>query len=59
MVDVFCSIHPRMNAVVLVLQNPFFAKPTRDGSFSLDNVPPGTYQIKVYRQGEAGTAGAT
>jgi plastocyanin len=58
-VDVFCSIHPRMNAVVLVLQNPFFAKPTRDGSFSLDNVPPGTYQLRVYRLGEGATPGAT
>ena len=58
-VDVFCSIHPRMNAVVLVLQNPFFAKPTRDGSFSLDNVPPGTYQLRVYRQGEGAAPGAT
>jgi plastocyanin len=58
-VDVFCSIHPRMNAVILVLQNPFFAKPTRDGNYSLDNVPAGTYRLKVYRPGEAASAGVS
>jgi len=53
-VQVFCAIHPRMNTVILVLQNPFFAKPGRDGRFSLAGVPAGTYQVKVFRVG--GTA---
>jgi plastocyanin len=56
-VEVFCSIHPRMNAVILVLQNPFFTKPARDGSFTLPSVPPGTYKLKTYRPGaEPGSA---
>jgi plastocyanin len=55
-VQVFCSIHPRMNAVVLVLQNPFFAKPGRDGKYVLSGVPAGTYQLKVFRQGTPGQA---
>lgn len=50
-VQVFCSIHPRMNAVVVVLQNPFFAKPGRDGRFTLAGVPAGTHQLKLFRQG--------
>ena len=50
-VQVFCSIHPRMSAVVVVLQNPFFTKPGRDGRFSLAGVPAGTHQIKLFRQG--------
>jgi plastocyanin len=55
-VQLFCSIHPRMSAVVLVLQNPFFTKPGPDGTFALDNVPPGTYKLKAYRPGdEAGS----
>jgi plastocyanin len=50
-VQLFCSIHPRMNAVILVLQNPFFTKPARDGRFKLENVPEGVYNIKVFRSG--------
>lgn len=50
-VEVFCAIHPRMNTVILVLQNPFFTKPGRDGSFTLDNVPAGTYKLLSFRPG--------
>ena len=55
-VEVFCSIHPRMNAVVLVLQNPFFAKPARDGKFAIDDLPAGTYTVKTYRPGAEPTS---
>ena len=40
-VEIFCSIHPRMSGVILVLQNPFFTKPAADGGFTLRGVPPG------------------
>jgi plastocyanin len=55
-VDVFCSIHPMMNSVILVLQNPFFAKPDAQGQFAIQDIPAGTYTLKVYRLG--GTASA-
>ena len=55
-VDVFCSIHPRMSSVILVLQNAFFVKPDANGQFSIQDVPAGTYTLKVYRLG--GTASA-
>jgi len=48
-VDVFCSIHPRMKAVILVLQNPFFTRPDDSGLFLLENVPPGSYTLKVFQ----------
>ncbi|WP_224365948.1 beta-sandwich domain-containing protein [Hyalangium versicolor] len=50
-VEIFCSIHPRMNAVILVLQNPYFTKPAEDGSFTLPNVPAGEWKLRVYRPG--------
>jgi plastocyanin len=50
-VEIFCSIHPRMSGVILVLQNPFFTKPAADGSFTLPNVPAGEWKLRVYRPG--------
>jgi plastocyanin len=52
-VDVFCAIHPRMNAVILVLQNPYFAKPDANGQFSIDELPAGSYTLKVFKLGAA------
>lgn len=51
-VDLFCAIHPRMSAVLLVLQNPYFTKPAEDGSFTLTNVPAGEWKLRVYRPGD-------
>ncbi len=49
-VDVFCSIHTRMNCIVLVLQNPFFAAANAKGNYSITNVPPGTYKLKAWHE---------
>jgi plastocyanin len=49
-VDVFCSIHTRMNCIVLVLQNPFFATANEKGKYSITNVPPGTYHLKAWHE---------
>jgi plastocyanin len=43
-----CSIHPEMEAFILVLQNPFFAVTKADGHFTIPNVPPGHYVLKVW-----------
>lgn len=48
MVDLHCNIHPKMAGMVLVLQNPFFAKPDEEGKFQIANVPAGTYTVKLY-----------
>ncbi len=44
-VPVFCHIHTDMNAMVLVLSNPFFASPDETHRFVLDDVPEGDYTI--------------
>lgn len=49
-VDVFCSIHSQMYCIVLVLQNPFYAAADKNGKFRIENVPPGTYQLKAWHE---------
>jgi plastocyanin len=49
-VDVFCSIHSRMNCIVLVLENPHFATADRAGRYTITNVPPGTYKLKAWHE---------
>jgi plastocyanin len=44
-VQVFCHIHTDMSAVVLVLDNPFFAIPVENGRYVIDNVPAGEYTV--------------
>jgi plastocyanin len=47
-VHLTCNIHKEMNAWVVVLQNPYFATPKKDGSFTIDGLPPGTYTVKFW-----------
>jgi plastocyanin len=44
-VDVYCNIHPQMAATVLVADNDHVAPIGAGGSFTLDGVPPGTYEV--------------
>jgi len=52
-VRVFCDIHSHMNAFILVFSHPFFALTTADGRYSIDNVPPGTYNVIAWNEGTA------
>jgi len=47
-VDVYCNIHPEMSATIVVLPNRrhVIAKP--DGSFSIEGVPPGKWDVFAY-----------
>jgi plastocyanin len=44
-VQVFCHIHNDMSATVYVLSNPFFASPSEDHRYVIDDVPEGDYTI--------------
>jgi plastocyanin len=50
MVPFKCDVHPWMSAYVGVLDHPFFAVSANDGSFTIDNVPPGTYTIEAWHE---------
>ena len=43
-----CSIHPEMEAFVVVLSNPYFATVDKDGNFKINDVPDGHYSLKVF-----------
>ncbi len=65
-VRVFCDIHSHMSAFVVAFNHPYFRVTDLDGRYRIDNVPPGTYTIVGWYEGEARvqrtltvTAGAT
>ncbi|HUI28848.1 MAG TPA: hypothetical protein VLX91_01435 [Candidatus Acidoferrales bacterium] len=48
--EIFCDIHSYMSAFIIVLDNPFFTKPDAHGFFKIENIPPGTYTMKVWHE---------
>ena len=49
-VKVFCDIHSQMGGVILVLQNPYFATVGVDGSYMINGVPPGNYELAAWQE---------
>jgi plastocyanin len=49
-VPVFCHIHSDMSAVVLVLDDPFFAVPDTAGRYAIEDVPPGEYTVTGWHE---------
>jgi plastocyanin len=49
-VRVFCNIHPSMSAIIVVVDSPYFTTTDDDGSFSLSNVPQGTYELHFFHE---------
>ena len=47
-VHLSCNIHKEMSADILVLQNPWFATPDAQGGFTIANVPPGKYTLRIF-----------
>jgi plastocyanin len=52
-VRVFCDIHSHMSAFILVFNHRFFDVTEPDGRFRLESVPPGTYTVVGWYEGEA------
>ncbi len=48
LVPIFCNIHPEMITYVVVLENNAYAITNKEGTFQIENVPPGTYNINAW-----------
>jgi plastocyanin len=57
-IPVKCNVHPWMRGYIAVFKHPYFAVTSEDGSFDLENLPPGTYTIKAWHE-KLGTASQT
>lgn len=55
-VDVYCNIHPRMSASVLVVPNRHFVKVKADGTFQLDGVPAGKRKVVAWAPGSVASS---
>jgi plastocyanin len=51
LVPVYCNIHPRMIAYVVVLENDAFALSDEAGRFQILRVPPGRHALHAWRPG--------
>jgi plastocyanin len=56
LVPVYCNIHPQMFSTVVVLENDAFALSAADGSFAIENVPPGSYALHAWIPGAQRTS---
>lgn len=50
LIPVKCNQHPLMKANVGVLAHPYFAVSGKDGSYTIKNVPPGTYTLVFWHE---------
>lgn len=48
--NVSCSIHPWMNAVLVIRENPYFAVTDENGEFEIKNLPGGKWSMQVWHQ---------
>src|SRR5450432_2999235 len=51
-VRVFCNIHSAMSAIIAVLPTPWFTVTQVSGKYSIPNVPPGGYQLRMFHERE-------
>jgi plastocyanin len=51
-VRVFCDIHSHMSAFIIVFSHRYFATTDAEGRYRIDGIPPGTYSVAAWHDGE-------
>jgi plastocyanin len=49
-VEVYCHLHPNMEATIVVTPNRWYARPDRTGQYRIPNVPPGQYTLVAWHK---------
>ncbi len=49
-VAVLCHLHPNMAAAIVVTPNAWYASPREDGTFDLNDLPPGEYTLVAWHK---------
>ena len=49
-VRIGCNVHPKMEAFIVVHENPHVAVSDGQGSYTIAGVPPGSYQARVWHE---------
>jgi len=49
-VVLLCNLHPEMEGYIYVAPTPYFAKTDDSGNYTISDVPPGTYTLKVWSE---------
>lgn len=49
-IRIYCNVHPRMIAFVVVRDNGLFTQPSADGRFTISGVPAGTYTLHAWHE---------
>jgi hypothetical protein len=52
-VEVRCVQHPWTRGYIAVFDHPYFAVTEGNGTFKIDSLPPGSYKLMVWRDGDA------
>ncbi len=50
MAVMLCNVHPEMEAYILTLETPYYAKSDESGDFEIINVPAGKYILKIWHE---------
>jgi plastocyanin len=48
--ELLCNVHSEMSGFIVAMDNPYFTVTDRKGSFTIENVPPGTYILKTWHE---------
>jgi plastocyanin len=49
-IKVYCHIHSEMAATIMVFDHHLYTTPSASGAFTIDSVPPGTYQLSAWHE---------